>query len=243
MKTALVCIAKWEDRYADEWIRYHTKIGFDKIFMYENDWRYKGQSPILVKIPWDGKFQQRHAYMDFIRNRSQGYDWVAFFDLDEFLVLKQHSDLRTFLASYDNSHGIAVNLITFGANGKKTRGKWEYSLLKQFTRRSAVKSDYVKLIVRLPAKGEMIDPHHWNVEMMGMQRDYFWGSLNTQGTTDVAVINHYAVKSYEDWKLRCDRGYPFSERKISYYEEWEIKKNLDCEVKDLTAKEFLYGQD
>lgn len=40
MKTALVCIAKDEDHYIAEWIKYHTKLGFDEIFVYENSWRY-----------------------------------------------------------------------------------------------------------------------------------------------------------------------------------------------------------
>ena len=42
MKTALVCIAKEEDNYIDEWIKYHLKLGFNDIFVYQNDWRYAG---------------------------------------------------------------------------------------------------------------------------------------------------------------------------------------------------------
>ncbi len=42
MKTALVCIAKNEDYYIDEWIKYHLKLGFSDIHVYQNDWRYAG---------------------------------------------------------------------------------------------------------------------------------------------------------------------------------------------------------
>ena len=34
MKIALVCLAKNEDFYIDEWIKYHTKLGFDHIYIY-----------------------------------------------------------------------------------------------------------------------------------------------------------------------------------------------------------------
>lgn len=34
MKSAIVCIAKNEDHYIDEWIKYHLKLGFAKIFVY-----------------------------------------------------------------------------------------------------------------------------------------------------------------------------------------------------------------
>lgn len=40
MKTALVCIAKDEDDYLKEWVDYHLRIGFDEIFVYQNNWRY-----------------------------------------------------------------------------------------------------------------------------------------------------------------------------------------------------------
>ena len=39
MKIALVCIAKNEDDYIEEWVNYHLKLGFSKIFIYENNWR------------------------------------------------------------------------------------------------------------------------------------------------------------------------------------------------------------
>lgn len=34
MKTALVCIAKREDYYIEEWLRYNFKLGFDDIWVY-----------------------------------------------------------------------------------------------------------------------------------------------------------------------------------------------------------------
>lgn len=37
MKTALVCIARDEDNYIDEWINYNLKIVFDKIFVFANE--------------------------------------------------------------------------------------------------------------------------------------------------------------------------------------------------------------
>lgn len=34
MQTTICCIAKNEDRYIHEWIAYHLKLGFDKIYIY-----------------------------------------------------------------------------------------------------------------------------------------------------------------------------------------------------------------
>ena len=33
----LACIAKDENQYFDEWIRHHLKVGFDRIFIYNNN--------------------------------------------------------------------------------------------------------------------------------------------------------------------------------------------------------------
>jgi hypothetical protein len=36
-KIALVCIAKDEDLYLQDWIDYHLKLGFDDIHIYQNN--------------------------------------------------------------------------------------------------------------------------------------------------------------------------------------------------------------
>jgi hypothetical protein len=41
MKTAVVAIAgEAEKYYIDEWINYHLKIGFNKIYLYINNWEF-----------------------------------------------------------------------------------------------------------------------------------------------------------------------------------------------------------
>ena len=38
--------------------------------------------------------------------RSDGYDWVAFFDVDEFLVLKKHKNIKDFIEVYKDYNGL-----------------------------------------------------------------------------------------------------------------------------------------
>jgi hypothetical protein len=68
MRVALVCIAKNEDPYIQEWIDYNKKLGFDDIFIYQNDWRWDGESENVHKFVIDGKSKQREAYNHFIKN-------------------------------------------------------------------------------------------------------------------------------------------------------------------------------
>ena len=96
-KVALVCIAKNEDYYIQEWLDYHFKLGFDHAFIYANDWEYTNSSDKVTVIPFPGKCQQLPAYNDFIKNFYDRYDYAAFFDVDEFLVLKENPSIQDFI--------------------------------------------------------------------------------------------------------------------------------------------------
>ena len=50
MKIAIVCIAKDEDNYLREWLDYHFKIGFDHIYVYQNNWHFKEEVPDYVHL-------------------------------------------------------------------------------------------------------------------------------------------------------------------------------------------------
>ena len=91
MKNALVCIAKNEDLYIEEWIRYHLKLGFAKIFVYQNNWRYSGDKQqyngSVEWIDFDGDYMQLKAYNDFIDNRREGFDFASFNEVyDEYFT-------------------------------------------------------------------------------------------------------------------------------------------------------------
>lgn len=60
---------------------------------------------------------QMKAYNDFIDNRRIGYDFAAFFDVDEFLCLKADQSLEAFLCRYRDVYGVGVNWRVFGDNG------------------------------------------------------------------------------------------------------------------------------
>ena len=103
MKTAIVALAKKESRYVEEWLDYHTKIGFTKIFLVNNDnmdddslaskaselmkkypvkiWNLRGYD--ALKIAGMQKGVYNNIYNNVIK--PVGFDWVTFIDLDEFL--------------------------------------------------------------------------------------------------------------------------------------------------------------
>jgi hypothetical protein len=240
MKTVLVCIAKDEENYVEEWLDYNHKLGFDEIIMYENDWKCPVERPFLNKIKFPGLHQQMNAYNHFLKHFRDDYDWIAFLDIDEFLVLKKHNNLKEFLTEHDNEFGVSVNWYFFGSNGQVDRQEEnKNSLLKQFTKRGKDVDQLIKTILKSSSGGWMQLPHNPNTPLMDTNGKVFQGPWNPQGPTDVAQINHYHHKSFEDWLIRCKRGQsdhcPTKEPK-----QWEDEKTLFNDVDDFTARDFMY---
>jgi hypothetical protein len=237
MKIALVCIAKNEDHYLEEWINYNKKLGFDDIFIYQNDWRWSGESENVHKIEFDGINKQRDSYNNFIKNYHDKYDWVAFFDVDEFLVLKKHNDVKLFVSDYSQYPAIGVNWVLFGNNGhSKVDG--DYSVIKRFTKRQKDVNQHIKSIVKLsrdthmdihcPSSCWWVNPHNEKNQ----------GSFTSNHTDDIAQINHYFCKTEEEFQEKCDKGRadnPIIRRTMSEYEGHNCN-----DIEDFSAYKFLY---
>ena len=148
MKVALVCIAKNEDDYIHEWIDYNKKLGFDNIIIYQNDWRFVIEDPTVIKLEFDGLNKQVLAYNHFIKNNLNNYDWVAFFDVDEFLVLKKHKNIKEFIQDYSDYEAIGINWLLFGDNGHDSVGE-DYGVLNRFTKRQSSINPHIKSIIKL----------------------------------------------------------------------------------------------
>jgi Glycosyl transferase family 2 len=122
-ETAVICaIAKYEEPYLDEWVDYHLSLGFAHIMIYDNtvdfelkEWARKKSCRVSVRHFPGGSAPQAKAYLNCARHWSssssssssfgqqqrqqrRNHTWIAFFDIDEFLILidqKYQNILRT----------------------------------------------------------------------------------------------------------------------------------------------------
>src|SRR5574344_1355359 len=109
MKVACVVLAKDERQYMEEWLKYHTELGIDKFFIvnnndipvaddYEDDlflqnkladkypvkfFQLYGQDALTIAGKQCGVFNT--IGNQFVR--PEGFDWVTFIDIDEFMYL------------------------------------------------------------------------------------------------------------------------------------------------------------
>lgn len=108
MRVFVCALAKNEHLYINEWVSHYLKLGFDKIFIYDND--DKGSKRISdfidkkslerVKIinarglHW--KEIQHDFYNNFYRVEKDNFDWCLYCDIDEFLT--GIDNIKTFLS-------------------------------------------------------------------------------------------------------------------------------------------------
>ena len=238
MKVALVCVAKWEDYYLKEWLDYNEKLGFDKVLMFQNDWRTDLEHPILQKHICDGESIQVPLYNQVLNDNTE-YDWIAFIDCDEFIVLKKHNNIKELIEEYkDKTSVIGLNWFIYGNLGIESRQG--NSLLKPFKMRNKDTDKHVKVLVNAYAGERMQLPHNTCGNIMDTSGHIFRGPFNYNAPSDVAYINHYHNKTKEDFMLRCERG----RADCNFQQDiniWNNEIGLNEDVEDLSAYNFLYG--
>ncbi len=236
MKISLVCIAKDEDNYIKEWIDYHKKLGFDDIFIYENNWDSNINEENVHTIKMDGEIKQIESYNHFIKEYYGKYDWVAFIDVDEFITLKKHKDIKDFILEF-GVNSIAMNWVIFGSNGHDTIVNNNYSVLDRFTKRQNSVNPHIKTLLKLESPGiRMLDPHHPNVKLIDTNNNVITTPLNYEGNVDIIQINHYFCKTLSEFQHKINRGRADTHIKRSINEWYDYDIN---EIEDLTSLNFF----
>lgn len=238
MKVAITCIAKDEEHYIEEWVKYHLKLGFDDVFIYENDWRCSLNDSRVHKINFDGYGMQINAYNHFIQTYYTQYDWVAFFDVDEFLVLKKHKNVKDFIQDYGANSCIGINWAMFGNNGLSFDGN--YSVLNRFTKRKESSWNNIKCIIKMDPSIRYGVHDPFNASVADTNGKIFRGAINENGPIDVAQLNHYFCKTWEEWILKKEKGsgHLTPDHPSFYRPDSDFHRHNTNEVEDTLALEF-----
>lgn len=173
-KVACCVISKDEEKYLIEWIEYYKSLGFDSILFGDNNnpgnnsqydilKRYIDDGFVIYHdLRGDNNYQQQKFYQHCYNKYGNIYDWIAFFDVDEFLELCYHDNISDFLTSnwaFYNNDIIHFSWINYGDNGlltyedKPVRERFRLpsdSSMKSISKYTGMyrENDYVKSIVR-----------------------------------------------------------------------------------------------
>jgi hypothetical protein len=117
IRVYLCVIGKNENIYAKEYVNHYKSLGYDHIFIYDNN-DFNGEKfsdiikeeinqgfvSIINYIGYRGNSNntKKEAYIDCYKKNRKHYHWLSFFDFDEYLELKpQNETIQQFLKKKD----------------------------------------------------------------------------------------------------------------------------------------------
>ena len=244
MRVIICAIAKCENEYINDWVNWHLDLGFDEIYLYDNnDADYepietrieKIDKVHIIKIPGAKKFQLE-TYDNFYRQHNKEFDWCAFIDIDEFIILNKWNNIKELLGSdlCTNYNVFRLNWHMYGDDEKITRDI-SVPVYDGITQR--VKGHrcefYGKEIVRGGVENVKIVSTHYCLINGVLPPQIMADGIPTTGKIfylhdcKEAYINHYMTKTLQefiDQKLARKTDAAFPDRVIDFEYFWIVNK-------------------
>lgn len=216
---SVVVIAKNEGPYFKEWLDWHIAKGVDKFYVYDNESTDETKQVLQTYIErgivdytyFPGYRMQLAAYDDCFRRHRFETRWLAVIDMDEFIVPLKHESIPAYLKELEESPVVEINWLCYGSSGEKE--KRPGGVMQRFRRHSLSGhplNHHVKSIVdprriygmigcheAARINGKAVDSHGDRVKV---------GWRNREPQHDVIKINHYAVRSYQEFIEKKGRG-------------------------------------
>ena len=250
-KIALCCIAKMENDYIRFFVEYYKALHFDKIIIYDNN-DSDGekcedvindyiQSGFVKIIDFRGrKVVQLSAYQNCYDRFNKQYDWIAFFDVDEFLTFSDGSDdIHDFLNQekflpYQLMH---INWKVYGDN--EMLDNYGGNVIDRFV--EPLPYDTKMLYIDIPEDNQIKSIVRGGLSYVKWKKNPHtptsvgYHCCNPLGESvsanspfldydfSVAFIRHYSTKTIGEWvKNKMKRGYPDKTDEC-----WKERLNLD----------------
>ena len=233
-KIALCCIAKCENDYIREFVEYYKDLGVDTLYIYDNN-EIDGErfDAVLYDYIESGyckiidvrghKVCQWQSYKHFYDLHNKEFDWIMYFDCDEFLTFSNpHESLKSFLSEkkFKKYQMIHVNWMCYG----------DSNLLDNDGRR--VTERFVDPIIPLDFKYQYDFPENNHVKTIvrgGLKEiqcsvHLCWSPYYKSCTPDgqecdilspfceydyhIVYLRHYRTKTIGEWiRIKQKRGY------------------------------------
>lgn len=251
MKYLSICaIFKWEWPWLKEWIDYHCRLGVEHFYLVGNECGSDKEKSINILSPYidrgivdlsfdDRRGLQLDVYNNIFLNQCrENSRWVAFIDLDEFIVPMQKNNIPDLLCSYEDHAALAINWWIFGSSNFVKRPN---SIL-DFKMKNMFPNYHVKLIVNPAMTIEFINPHYAVfAEGFGAVNENYSQvfSHESEPSVDKIRINHYLTKSRQDFENKMKRGRATTATLVRTNEMWLDSQDKDNDLYDDYIKKFF----
>ncbi len=238
---AIVAIIKNEAPYIREWIEFHKLAGVDKFYIYNNESTDNIEEVLNPYIKnglvtyryFPGEAMQIKAYQDAILKYKFHNKYMAFIDVDEFLLPISGENIFDIVDNIigENQHtgGLAVQWCVYGSSGHKTKPEglvienYLWHATENFIKESII-NRHIKSICNPRKVNEFLHchyPKYWQEYYSVNTNNHIVKEAFTEELCwDKLRINHYFSKSYEEFLQKRARG------------RASRKKGVKCELSD-----------
>jgi hypothetical protein len=231
LKICLCVIGKNENLYAREFVEHYKKIGYNNIFLYDNNEKdgehfeevindYIKQGFVKIIDYRERKNYTRpqfDAYQDCYEKNNKLYDWLSFYDIDEFLEInKKYKTIQDFLKDkiFEHCQNIKINwLIYKKENNLYYENKPLQERIKTFRYNNSL-NKHIKSTVKGNLSrnywGNVNNPHSSVLNFVSCSSSgkiiQFDSPFNYPPDFTNAKLKHYQYKSFEEYCLKIKRG-------------------------------------
>ena len=232
IKVCLCVIGKKENLYVNEYINHYKKIGYNHIYLYDNnDINEENFEDVLKKeikfgfvsiINYRGyrgllNHPQFDAYYDCYEKNNKYYQWLSFFDFDEFLELKpRNMKINKLLKNkrYGKCDNIKINWLIYSDNNLIHYEK--KPIQERFT--SPVYETKGNIHIKSTIRGNL-KTNYWNGTKDPHTSQNFFSSCSSSGKSikynspfndppdySFGFLKHYHTKTIEEFCNKIKRG-------------------------------------
>ena len=264
MRIVLIAIGRRENEYAMEWVEHHLSVGFSHIVIYDNNRDGEEHFEEVLKpyidkrkvevINYRGRESaQRDAYNDAYKRFSSKYDWLAFFDFDEFLCFSNDGEVKSvqaLLRSVQKKHDALMIPWLMMTDSGLVRNDHR-PLMERFTEslpqtrvpgkcivRTGIKDLRFSRSVHVPSKPVLrcCNPSGESVRQHREQK----------ADTSVCFLKHFCTKTIEEWlsnKWKKGTAGRSMARFVNDYKDYFFRINERTPEKEVFIREFNGAQD
>ena len=229
MKVAVCVIVKNENPYIREFVDYYKNLGFTNVILYDNNDSIDGEdilpiindyieSGFLIYNEYKDKTVcQSDAYNECYSNYKNDYDWICFFDTDEFISINTKT-INELLSNerYNNFNIIKLAWRVYGDNNQLYYE--DKPVLERFTDAPHIQISHFapnyKCIVRTTLPFIHYEGPHYISDNKYIKACNSLGiSINNNRNVIIndfsnCYLKHMWCKSTEEFIQKMSRGYP-----------------------------------
>ena len=263
MKVCVCTLGKNENLYIKEFVEHYKKYGIDKIYLYDNN-DIDGEkfddvigeyveNDFVEIIDWRG-VKGTSTYYGIMNSCYQSfqdqYDWLIFYEIDEFLYLKNYKNIKSYLISnkFNKCESIQLNWVHMSDNNQifyenKTLTERFQEKGKNVVKNNFNKICFVKTMIRGHLKSINIVHNHLLSKKVKAcdgfgRKSRIQGILRLNPDYEYNYIMHYYTKSTQEFIDKMNRGDLLrgNDKKII---DWAIEKYFYINKITLQKIEYL----